>query len=170
VSEPPVACDESQLKCPDCVVETATVTHGMTTTNLNNGAWCIGNWDDALGVSIRGDDLIVPGVDYVLARRRYLDKFEVSLQMMFDGNVNAAGVSHAPLNVLEGLELNRRAFITAVVNPPTSGAIQRTLNLTLVDGTVVSGPIHCEEFRFQRDGLDGIGRGIWRITLTEGLS
>jgi hypothetical protein len=162
--ESPPACGVSQLQCPGCVVETATLTDGTTTINLNNGAWCIGNWDDALGVNTRGEDLLVAGVDFLLPRRRQLDRLEASLQMMFDGNEDHTGTSHAPLDVLEGLEVNRRAFIDAAVVPPTT-PVTRTLTLTLVDGATMTADLNCEEFRFARDGLDGIGRGVWRVTL-----
>jgi hypothetical protein len=162
-SHAPVACGVSRLRCPELLFETATVTGG---TNLNNGAWCAINWDDFLGRQFRGEDLLVPGVDYLLPRDRYADYIQGSLHLIFDGNVNAAGVSHAPNTVMHGLELNRRAFITNVATPPDT----RTLTLTLTDGSTIAGPVRTIDFLWARGEVMGMARAVWTFRLPEGLT
>lgn len=163
-----VACGISRLDCPSDM-DTATLSGGAETIDLMGGAWCAYNIDDLLGQLIRGDDLLVPGADGVLARDRYLDRIDASVQMVFDGNVDPNGVSHAPLQLMAGLEINRRAFIASAVTPPASPATF-TLTLTVADGTVLEGPLHCEGFAWARHEVEGMARAVWRVSLPLGLS
>lgn len=165
-----IACGVSRLDCgAGATVDEASLSGGPETIELMNGAWCAWNIDDLLAEAIRGDDLLIPGADRVLARDRYLDRVEASVQMAFDGNVTHLGVSHAPLDVMAGLEINRRAFIENAVRPPASPGTF-TLALTVADGTVLTGPLHCEGFTWARHEVDGMARAVWRVSLPLGLS
>lgn len=164
------ACGVSRIDCGSgATVDEATLTGGAEPITLMNGAWCAHNIDDLLGVTIRGNDLLVPGADGVLARDRYLDRIDASVRMVFDGNVDHTGVSHAPAELMAGLEINRREFIAAAVNPPASPATF-ALQLTVADGTVLEGELHCEGFQWQRGELEGIARAVWQVSLPLGLS
>jgi len=164
------ACGVSRIDCSETTsIDTAVLTGGTGgPIDLNNGAWCAWNIDDLLAEAIRGDDLLIPGADRVLARDRYLDRVDASVQMVFDGNVDQNGGSHAPLDVMGGLEINRRTFIAAAVTPPASPATF-TLDLTVADGTVLTGPLHCEGFTWARHEIQGMARAVWRVSLPLGL-
>ena len=165
-----IACGVSRIDCGDgATVDEATLAGGPETIELMNGAWCAWNIDDLLGEAIRGDDLLIPGADRVLPRDRYLDRIDASVQMVFDGNVDHDGASHAPLDVMAGLEINRRAFIENAVTPPASPATF-TLSLTVADGAVLTGLLHCEGFSWARHEIDGMARAVWRVSLPLGLT
>lgn len=163
-----VASGTSRISCP-ANVDTATLSGGPNTITLMNGAWIAFNIDGLLQKAIRGDDLLVPGADGVLARDRYLDKIEDSLPMIFDGNVDRDGNSYSPMELMEGLELNRRDFIDNAVTPPASPATF-TIEVTVADGTVLEGPLHCEGFRWARHQAEGLARAVWRVSLPLGLT
>lgn len=162
-----VSCGISRLNCPSSVVETATISGG-TAFNLNNGAWCVLNWDQALGLELRGEDILVPEVTGVDPQPRYITKTEPSINMVFDGNVDRTGASYAPNTVMHGLELNRRAFIDGAVRPPATTDNLFTLSLTLLDGTTISGSIHVNNFRFSYTGIPGLARAVWSISIPDG--
>ena len=136
---------------------------------LNSPAWSVIDWDPLLGRVVRGQDLLIPNADGVVARDRYIDRLEVSLPMVFDGNVQNNGVPYtAPTTVAEGLEMNRQSFISVAVNLPASPGT-RVLDLTLADGDVVSAAFHCIGFEFVKPpGWDGIARAVWRISVPSG--
>ncbi|MFW6204434.1 MAG: hypothetical protein ACOC96_05635 [Actinomycetota bacterium] len=165
-----IACDDSRLDCgAGTVVDEATLSGGAEDIELMTGAWCAYNIDQLLHEAIRGDDLLIPGADGVLARDRYRDRLDASIQMAFDGNVDHDGVTHFPLDVMAGLEINRRAFIAAAVTPPASPATF-TLSLIVADGAVLEGPLHCEGFQWSRGEVEGMARAVWRVSLPLGLS
>jgi hypothetical protein len=136
-----------------------------TAIDLNGPAWSVIDWNPVLSRVQRGADLLVPGVDGLVPRDRYVDLLPASLPMVFDGNQDQTGAVHTG-TVAAGLEENRQAFVLAAVVPPSSPATF-TLQLTLANGDVRTGPIHCEDFLWNVVG-DGIARAVWRISLPEG--
>lgn len=162
MSHSKVVCGTSRiLTYPE---ESGQINSGPT---LNSPAWSVIDWDPLLGMAIRGTDLLIPGVDGVTERDRYRDKLEVSLNMVFDGNVLNNGTPFtAPTTMAEGLEMNRQTFRGAAVVPPASPAT-RTLDLTLADGDVVSGDFHCIGFEFRKRG-DGMAVAVWRLSFPNG--
>lgn len=136
--------------------------------NMETDAWTVLNYESVLGLSIRGNDLPIPGTPGVLARRRLRTVHEFTLPMVFDGVTDPDGNAYGSgTSLTDGLEQNRKTFVDTVVDPP-SGLALLTFSLTYADGVVRDGDVHVEGFEFSFTGIPGIGRAVLGLSIPFG--
>lgn len=83
------------------------------------------------GGTVRGSDIIIPGVNGVKPRRRRLTATEHALQLVLRGDVDDTGaVTADPHEALDDLI----AVFVALADPPTSGDGTKSATLTFRNG------------------------------------
>lgn len=115
----------------------------VDTVSWHTGAWCLTDVSPLLDTGlVRGSDLTVPFTDGSTALRRRPTSTSARLTVWFGGLVDETGTAHA--NPKAGLFDNIEQFETLFVDKPGTAAGTRTAELTLDNGTVLTGGIHVE--------------------------
>jgi len=134
----PGSAEFAELTCAECggILKVDTV-------SWHTGAWCLTDISPLLDSGlVRGGDLDVPFADGSTPLRRRPTSTPVRLTVWFGGLEDENGNAHA--NPKAGLFVNMERFETLFVDPPGTTAGTRTAELTLDNGTVLSGPFHVE--------------------------
>lgn len=134
----PGSAEFAELSCGECggILKVDTV-------SWHTGAWCLADVSPLLDTGlVRGSDLVVPFADGTTPLRRRVTSTSTRLTVWFSGVEDETGTVYA--NPKAGLFDNMETFETLFVDKPGTDAGTRTAELTLDNGTVLSGGIHVE--------------------------
>lgn len=95
---------------------------------------------------VRGQDRRIPGTPGVRTKPRRADLTTVRLELLVEGETNAAGFPH--IDHHRGLQLNQ-LYLKALVAPvPGTPATTRTATLVLDAGVTLTGTVHVDKLTF----------------------
>lgn len=112
----------------------------LTTPNASTPAWMCGDLSPlADGPDVRGEDVILPGVNGVIALRRRIAVSKRSVEMVIFGAFDRFGTPQSDRRI--GLQRNTQYLIDNLILP-VGGDGTRAAVLTMADGTSRYADVH----------------------------
>lgn len=131
-----------------------------------DGAWGIKDTSPLLDMAVRGEDILIPGIDGVVPQVRRLDILVVSLGLMIFGQKNVNGTPYSDQRL--GVYTNLHYLNENVVKPTATGDGTRPVVFTVTGLGVFEADAHVLPPLDHGSITNGYMRGILRLSFHEG--